>query len=172
MITSLSEKINSFAGRYKQLDILAIVCARFLPYLILVSGLIFAFRSNNLYLFIVPFSSAFFSRFVIDYLIYPVYKRERPPKVRKTTLLIPLPRTPSFPSGHASFFFGFSFLFLLYNLNLGIAFLVISFINSLFRVYCGVHWFRDVVGGIIVGFLSSLIIHYIFMIWIFSSPYF
>ena len=158
---SVFKDINRFAGKWRWLNFLAIFCARYLIYLMLVFLLIFSFYKNNFLLFFYCLLSGLFSAFVIAKIIYFFYKEQRPAALVSTIILIPVPKNPSFPSRHASFIFGFSFLLLFYNLNLGIIFLVCSLVVGLARVFCGVHWFRDIIGGAAAGLLSSAIIYYL-----------
>jgi undecaprenyl-diphosphatase len=68
----------------------------------------------------------------------------------------------AFPSGHASFFFAISFVLFLYNKKLGIVFFTASSAIALARIYCGIHWPLDMVGGLIVGIFSGIIVLGIF----------
>jgi len=158
---SVFKDINRFAGKWKWLDSLAIFCARYLIYLMVVFLFFIGVIQNSLRLFIYCLISGLFSVFVINKIIYFFYKEHRPAELRSSKVLIPVPGNPSFPSSHASFVFGFSFLLSFYNLKLGIIFLICSLFVGLARVFCGVHWFRDIVGGIFAGLLSGTIIYYL-----------
>jgi undecaprenyl-diphosphatase len=68
----------------------------------------------------------------------------------------------AFPSGHASFFFAISFVLFLYNKKLGVVFFIASSVIALARVYCGIHWPLDMVGGFIVGIASGVLVFKIF----------
>lgn len=157
---SIFKNINHFAGKQKWLDLLAIFCARILPYLMIISLLIFSAVSKNWQILIVPLISAFLSRFIIGSLIYYFYQEVRPAYSEHTNILIPVPNNPSFPSSHATVFFAISFSLFFYNINLAIIFLALSLIIGTARVFCGVHYFRDIVGGFVAGLLSSLIVYY------------
>lgn len=158
---SVFKNINQFAGRWKVLDDLAIFFARFVPYLMVVFLFFYSVYISNIYLFFYTFLSGCFSRFVINELVHIFYKEQRPAALKETKILIPVPKNFSFPSGHSSFFFGISFLLAFYNLYLGVVFVLLSFLVGTARVFCGVHWFRDVVGGILAGFISSMAIYYL-----------
>lgn len=155
---SIFKNINQFANKWKALDILAIFCARFLPYLMIIFLFFYSVYILNIYLFLFALLSGLFARFIINELIHIFYKEQRPAHLQQTKILIPVPKNYSFPSGHSSFFFGISFLLLFYNIYLATVFIFLSLIIGTARVFCGVHWFRDILGGIFAGLVSSLII--------------
>ena len=73
-------------------------------------------------------------------------------------LLIPPPASYSFPSGHtASSFAAFG---VFYFLNLKYKYLVFltAFLIAFSRIYLGVHYFSDIIGGIILGLGISYLI--------------
>ena len=161
---SVFKDINYFAKKWRSLDLLAIFCARILPYLMAIFLFFFYLYQKNIYLFFYAIISGLIARFVINELIHLFYKEKRPAFLEGTKILIPVPKNYSFPSGHASFFFGISFLLLFYNFYLGLVFVIFSFIIGIARVFCGVHWFRDVLGGLVAGFLSAIITYYLIVI--------
>lgn len=154
---SVFKNINRFAGKSKSLDLFAVFCARLLPYLLVVFLLLYAVLKNNYFLFFYPLLCGVFSRFAVNELVHLFYKESRPADLGSTKILIPVPKNYSFPSGHASFFFGMSFLLLLYSNWLAVIFLICSVLIGLARVFSGVHWFRDILGGACAGILSAVI---------------
>ena len=112
-------------------------------------------------MFIYPFFSGLFAAFVITKIIYLFYKEERPAELRSAKVLIPVPKNPSFPSRHAALLFGTSFYLFFYSVPLAILFVVCSCLVGVARVFCGVHWFRDILGGILSGAFSAIIIYYL-----------
>ena len=156
---SVFKNINNLANKSKILDGIAIFCAKYLLYLMIAFVLIFAVIVQSQSLFILPLLSGLFAAFVGNKIIYIFYKEKRPAAFAKTKILIPVPKNPSFPSRHASLVFGMSFYLFLYNIPLAIIFVVLSCLVGVARVFCGVHWFRDIVAGVLVGFVSVIIVH-------------
>jgi undecaprenyl-diphosphatase len=153
------KNINGLAGKSKILDALAIFCAKYLLFLMLAFLFLYAFDIRSLRVFFFPLASGVFAAFVLNTIIYIFYKEKRPAGLKSTNTLIAVPSNPSFPSRHSSLVFGISFCLFFYNISLAIIFLAFSCLVAIARVFCGVHWLRDVLAGSIVGFISSLIIY-------------
>jgi len=152
--------INSFAKKSKVLDFFAIFCSVYLgPLLFLVLALV-ALVASNFEIFIFPFFSAVVARLIISESIYFFYKRKRPMEIFSVNQLIKKPNHPSFPSGHASAFFALSFGLLPYSLTLAVIFLSITCLMAFSRIFSGVHWPSDVLAGIVLGFLSFLMLYF------------
>jgi undecaprenyl-diphosphatase len=128
-------------------------------YLILIFLLLFAFVSHNWRISIYPLLSGLLAAFVINKIIYVFYKKHRPAELKSAKILIPVPHNPSFPSRHASLIFGISFYLLFYSTPLAIIFIICSCLIGIARVFCGVHWFRDVLAGAFVGLISTFIVY-------------
>jgi undecaprenyl-diphosphatase len=107
------------------------------------------------------------SECILNWTLKQIFKRERPNIKRLVN-----EKGYSFPSGHttsATCFYGF-IIFLIsissFNILLKLLFIIllISFIISIgySRIYLGVHYFSDVVGGLLFG--SSYLIIYVYFI--------
>jgi len=155
---SVFKNINRFAGKSKWLDGLAIFFARTLAYLLVLFLAAVSFYEKNLYLFLVPVLAGIVAR-LLNEIVHLFYKKERPAHLANANVLIPIPKNYSFPSGHASFFFGISFMLIFYSIPLAVIFIVCSCFIGGARVFCGVHWFRDILAGAFVGVASSFIIY-------------
>jgi undecaprenyl-diphosphatase len=73
-------------------------------------------------------------------------------------LLISPPLKSSFPSGHTSSAFAMAFVIFSLDRRVGIIALVLASFVAMGRVASGVHFPTDILGGILVGALSALII--------------
>jgi undecaprenyl-diphosphatase len=158
------QQINNLALKNLYLDEVAIFCASFLGYILI--GILFVLLIKNFkkYYKVVAqaFISGIFARFIIVEIIRFIWDRPRPFISDSVNLLIRHSPSASFPSGHATFFFALSTLIYLYNKKIGILFLIASFLISISRVFCGIHWPLDILAGALVGILSALIIKRIF----------
>lgn len=157
----LFNSINSLAGKKKWLDFLAIFFATYLAYILAFVLVSAAFILRDIKILIFPVLAGVFSRFVINEIIYFFCKRKRPSEVINAKILIKVPNHPSFPSGHASFFFALSFLLAVFNISLGIVFITLTCLIVFFRIFSGVHWPSDILAGIISAGIS-----YPLFIWI------
>lgn len=146
--------INQFAGRYSLLDNLAIFFADKLGYILVV--LLFITLRPKWRIIIQAFASAIIARLVITNIIRWILPRMRPFIENQVNLLISKnPQESSFPSGHAAFYFAIATVVYFYNKKLGILFFIASFIMGVARVFSGVHWPSDIIGGALVGMLSA-----------------
>ena len=158
---SVFKNINRFAGKSKLLDGFAIFCARYLIYLMVVLLLCFAVILHSRGVFVYSLFSGLCAAFILNKIIYIFYKEPRPATLPSTKILIPVPENPSFPSRHAALLFGVSSYLFFYSFPIAIFFLACSCFVGIARVFCGVHWFRDILAGAFIGFLSSAILYLI-----------
>jgi len=158
------QQINNLALKNLYLDEVAIFCASFLGYILIGVLFILLIKNFKKYYKIATqaFISGIFARFIIVEIIRFIWDRPRPFISNSVNLLINHSSSASFPSGHAAFFFALSTLIYFYNKKTGILFLIVSFLISISRVFCGIHWPADILAGALVGILSALIIKKIF----------
>ena len=93
-----------------------------------------------------------------DYGIKPLVRRIRPCNLEITQeLLIPRPSDFSFPSMHTATSFAVAFTLFRNDKKMGIPFLIIAAFIGLSRIYLGVHYTTDVIGGAVFGMLVAYI---------------
>ena len=87
-----------------------------------------------------------------------IVARPRPYRmIEKLTILIPEPGEYSFPSGHTSSSFAAGVvLYLMLPKKYGIPAMVLAFLIGISRLYVGVHYPTDVLGGMVMGTLIAV----------------
>lgn len=124
---------------------------------------IFIILKKKYKLFIIVLSSI--SSVIINNLVKIIVRRERPDYLRMV-----MEKSYSFPSGHAmisALFFG-SIIYLVNKYNLKykklITFSLSTFVLlvGISRIYFGVHYLTDVVGGYLLGFIVLFLIIHLF----------
>src|SRR3989338_1546099 len=150
--------INGYAKKSRILDFFAVCFAEYAGYALVVILLLYAAITAHWQIFFISLLAGLAARFIINEVIYFFYKRKRPMEVLLINSLIKKPNHPSFPSGHASFFFGISLALLLFNAPSAVVFLAVSGFIGLARVFCGVPLSSDILAGIVVGFVPFLLI--------------
>lgn len=71
--------------------------------------------------------------------------------------LVPPLQDASFPSRHASIMFTIAFAYTFYKSGWGLLFLSLALLIGISRIYVGVHFPIDILGGMAFGFLAVLI---------------
>ncbi len=165
-ITAWNERlfnfIFSFAHRNFLLDSFAVFLAQYLPYFLVLALLVFIFSRRpgpvRWYVFVHLALAAILSRGILTEIIRFAYPHLRPFDALGFAPLIPEAGN-SFPSGHAAFLFALAGALLYLDRRWGWTFLVFAVVNGLARVFTGVHWPFDILGGALVGLLSAFIVH-------------
>ncbi len=150
------QQINSWAGRFVCLDALGVFFAEYLIYIL--GGIVVLLFWKNLRVIFWAVLAVILAKFGLTELIHLFWSRSRPFVENNFQVLINHAPTPSFPSGHAGACFALSFIVYHYNKKAGIFFFVASVLVSIARVFVGVHWPLDILGGAVVGIIAGWII--------------
>ncbi len=154
--------VFQFSGRNFLLDDLGVFLAHYLPYLLVAGFLYFSFqrkdRRERFLVFTEGALGVILSRGIITEAIRFFYHHLRPFAALNFTPLI-AESGYSFPSGHAAWFFALAMTVFYYNRKLGIWFFAFAAVNGVARVFVGVHWPLDILGGAVFGVLSAMFIH-------------
>ena len=153
---------NNLASKNPVFDALIIFFADYLGYFLIIFFLLTLFfgsfrRSQKISIFFAAFSSMIIARFGIVSLIRFFYHRPRPFEAYNINILI-TNNEFSFPSGHAALFFAMATAVYFYNKKLGLWFFAAAILMGLSRVISGVHYPSDIIGGAVIGILTSYLI--------------
>lgn len=100
--------------------------------------------------------------FIGEIFIKNVVCRVRPCYFADIEMLVEMPNSYSFPSGHSSSSFAAATALFIMNKKTGVCAYVLAFLIAFSRLYNYVHFPSDVICGIILGILSALLIYFIF----------
>lgn len=150
------------------LDAVGSFCAAYLQYPIVALILVFWFwpkdkRSENRPMVIMGLTAAIIARFVVKTIIILLYEKARPYAV--LTAVEPLvdfsasEALQSFPSGHMVFFFALATGVWFFSRKLGSWLFVFAVLMGIARVFSGVHWPTDILGGAIIGIVVGYAIY-------------
>ena len=159
--------IYQYVHRWPELDTIAIFLADHVQYVLVGILLGQLFRKNvdplkNRVMVVLAFLAALIARLGVKTAIVFFYPHPRPYAVlSEMQALIPVGPADayqSFPSGHAIFFFALSTVIYRYNKSLGVFFFLCSALMGIARIFVGVHWPADILGGAVLGILVGVIV--------------
>jgi undecaprenyl-diphosphatase len=169
MDTLILNALHGLAGQSSRIDAVGIFLARYLAFILgAIAFIWWARHGRKLFTGFELLSSVFLARGVITEGIRLVVERARPFVANNFEPLIPADPSEfygSFPSGHATFFFALAATISLYNRRLGNYFFVGATLMGIARIFVGMHWASDIIGGAIIGIISALVAHIIWK-WI------
>ena len=161
---SIFRFIFSLSGFSSLINALAVFLAKYLPIFLVLAVLVFIFKQKpwkeKWLVFIFSGLCLILSRGILTEVIRFFYYRPRPFEFLKISSLIP-ESGASFPSGHAAFLFALALVLFYFNRRWGIWFFILAFLNGLARIFTGVHWLSDILGGFLIALLSFFLIKFL-----------
>jgi len=153
--------INNFARKCLYVDAWGVFFADYLVYFLLVGAALIYFlvkkKEKLRYLFVIG-SSVILSRLVITELIRLIWHRSRPFVDYQVNQVIEHSASGSFPSGHIAFLFALAMAVYFFNRKWGIVFFILSLLVGLARIFVGIHYPLDILGGIVIGIVSAVVV--------------
>jgi undecaprenyl-diphosphatase len=160
--------IHNFAGRSAFLDGLAIFFAEWMPYLLVIAFLVLVYYQfgtrRKFYLFAEGALAIILARGIITTVIHFFYYHPRPFEAYGFAPLISESGS-SFPSAHAAWFFALALVVWYSNRTWGWWFFALATLMGIARIYAGVHWPLDILGGAVIGIASAWFVH-----WLLKRP--
>ncbi len=157
----LFHAVNGLSNRWGSLDAFGVFAAMFLLPLLGVLLVLSAFTVKRLWeehWYELPLK-AFIAgalAYTVRQIIGVILHRPRPfINLSDMHLLVPAETSYSFPSGHVSIAFALAFVIYRHDRDWGIAFLVLALLVGFGRIFVGVHYPLDVLGGIVVGWAAA-----------------
>ncbi|MGB9694631.1 MAG: undecaprenyl-diphosphatase [Caldisericaceae bacterium] len=153
------ELINGLAGKSALLDQIMIFAAKYLvgiiPIIIFLLWFNRTAESKRSAIFV---TSAVGVALLLGYITKNIYYHPRPFAIGLGLDLVPDGPTSSFPSNHTTAMFALSFaIFFVKKYRLAVISFIMAFIVAISRIYIGVHFPFDILGGIVFGFIGTLL---------------
>lgn len=144
-------------------DVLAVFFAEWLPYLLCAAFLVLVYYQKGwrrkVYLFCEGALAIILARGIVATAFHYFYHHPRPFVFYSFTPLFGESGS-SFPSGHATWFFALALVVWFANRKWGWWFLALTTLMGIARVYAGVHWPMDIVGGAAIGLACAWGVHW------------
>jgi len=157
--------IHGWSGRFVLPDVIAIFFAEYLPYFLVLGFLILVFREptarRRFYLFAEGALAVILARGILTSAIQFFYSAPRPFAFFGFSPLIG-ESGPSFPSGHMAWFFALAIIVWFADRRWGTWYFALAAVMGIARIYAGVHWPIDILGGIVIGLASGWFVHWLF----------
>lgn len=155
---SLFSLIFGLNNQSQLADLLMIFGAEYLIFLMLILVFLFTVKGNirerkSFILFLISFPILV----LIIKIIHLFFFEPRPYVTNDILPLITHKADASFPSRHVSISFAMAFAFLYFKSKWGIPILLLAIWVGISRVYVGVHYPLDILGGVVVGIISLII---------------
>lgn len=145
-------------------NVVAVFFAEYLPYLLMVVFLVLVYYQKGwrrkVYLFCEGALAIVIARGLVTVLFHFFYHEPRPflyygiaPLFNETSW--------SFPSGHAVWFFALATTVWYARRGWGWWFFALAVVIGWARIYAGVHWPSDIVGGAVIGIATAMAVHWV-----------
>jgi len=158
----LFEFIFSLAHRNSILDVVGVLISSYVPYLVVLGLLVFLMYEKEwrrrLFFLLEAILATLLARGIVTETIRFFYAHPRPPETLNIIALVEKSGN-SFPSGHMAFFFALAMILFYIHKKWGTWLFIIVGLMGITRVFVGVHWPLDIVGGALVGVLSGVVMH-------------
>lgn len=158
---ALTQAINAFAGQFAPLDWIMLFLAKIAVYLmVLAVAARWFWPSDRPHERHVALScgSASALALAVNQIVLLFYDRIRPYDAKVSHLLVAPSADPSFPSDHAALAFAIAAMLLLKRHPLAKACGVLAVLIALSRVYVGIHYAGDVLGGAAIGYAAACLV--------------
>ncbi|MDP9206594.1 MAG: undecaprenyl-diphosphatase [Gemmatimonadota bacterium] len=154
---TLFHAVNGLAGRSAALDAVMIGSAKYLPivFALALVALWLSWRPRNQRGAFLAGASALIA-LGLGQLIGKGFPRPRPYMTHVVNQLIPRSLDTSFPSDHAIIGFAVAVMVWRYNRLAGVVLLLLATLMAIARVFVGAHFPGDVLGGAVLGTLTSV----------------
>lgn len=153
--------INSLAGRYSALDLLAIFVAKYVIFLLVLSIAVtwFVRTDRAMWRFrAISCGMAVAAGLLLNQGILLFVSRVRPYDLGLTHLIVEKSADPSFPSDHATVVFAIAFMLILLRDRFAVPYLILAVFVALARVFIGVHFFSDIMGGAMTALIGAVLV--------------
>jgi len=162
MNTNLLLAINGWAGHNHLLDAIMVFCAVYLIFIVFAAalGCVIYLAYQREWRELIYFAAALVVSFAVLYLLGHFVNENRPFVTYHLHQLVAHATGKSFPSDHttATAAIGFALLLLTRFKKIGAAIACVAALIGFARVFVGVHYPFDIVGGLFVGLAGALIV--------------
>lgn len=154
---TLFQAVNGLAGQSQALDAFMVATAKYAPiiYALALAALWLTWAPKNQRAALIAGISALVA-LGLGQIVGHIFPRDRPYLAHHVSLLITHSPDTSFPSDHTTLAFAVAAAVWVFNRRAGISLAVFGLLVAFARVFVGAHYPGDVVGGAVLGTITSL----------------
>src|SRR5438876_10856342 len=162
---TLFQAVNGLAGQSQALDAFMVATAKYAPiiYALALAALWLTWAPKNQRAALIAGISALLA-LGLGQIVGHIFPRDRPYLAHHVSLLITHSPDTSFPSDHTTLAFAVAIAVWQFNRRAGITLLIFGVLVAVARVFVGAHYPGDVIGGAVLGAITSLIVLRLFEI--------